>query len=57
MNLSPDRLGFSTLDEGLSINMLPVRGAIPSWLKGTLMRTTLAVEGLKRSSGPAEREE
>lgn len=39
--MSPTRkfsLGFSTLDQETSIDELPVRGTIPDWLSGTLVR-------------------
>lgn len=32
------QIGFSTLNEELSIDDLPVRGTIPKWLSGTLIR-------------------
>jgi len=39
MARSPYHLGFTTLSSETSVNDLPVRGAIPAWLKGTLIRT------------------
>jgi carotenoid cleavage dioxygenase-like enzyme len=42
MNRSPYYLGFSTLDRETSIQDLPVHGALPSWLGGTLLRTAPA---------------
>jgi carotenoid cleavage dioxygenase-like enzyme len=32
------RLGFHTLDRAASLDTLPVRGSLPSWLAGTLLR-------------------
>src|SRR5256884_6953555 len=31
--------GFETLDQEVSIDGLPVRGELPSWLRGSLIRT------------------
>jgi beta,beta-carotene 9',10'-dioxygenase len=39
MNRSPYHLGFCTLDRETSLDDLPVRGTIPPWLTGTLVRT------------------
>lgn len=39
MSNSPYALGFSTLDAEVRLDALPVRGAIPSWLRGVLLRT------------------
>jgi beta,beta-carotene 9',10'-dioxygenase len=39
MSSSPYALGFATLDAEVRVDALPVRGAIPSWLKGVLLRT------------------
>ena len=39
MNRSPYYLGFTTLNSETSIAKLPVRGVIPEWLKGALVRT------------------
>jgi beta,beta-carotene 9',10'-dioxygenase len=39
VNGSPYALGFSTLDRELSACALPVRGELPSWLNGNLLRT------------------
>jgi carotenoid cleavage dioxygenase-like enzyme len=38
MNQSPYHLGFSTLNSETSIKQLPVRGTVPAWLTGTLVR-------------------
>jgi hypothetical protein len=35
---SPYSLGFRTLEQEVSIDGLPVRGAVPPWLTGTLVR-------------------
>jgi beta,beta-carotene 9',10'-dioxygenase len=35
---SPYSLGFRTLDKETSVDELPVRGAVPPWLTGTLVR-------------------
>jgi carotenoid cleavage dioxygenase-like enzyme len=32
------RSGFATLDEEIALDQLPVRGRVPAWLKGTLVR-------------------
>jgi carotenoid cleavage dioxygenase-like enzyme len=32
-------VGFSTLEQETSIGELPVRGALPPWLQGSLLRT------------------
>jgi carotenoid cleavage dioxygenase-like enzyme len=42
MNRSPYYLGFSTLDRETSLDDLPVRGSVPPWLTGTLVRTAPA---------------
>jgi beta,beta-carotene 9',10'-dioxygenase len=42
MNRSPYHLGFSTLDRETSLDDLPVRGTVPPWLTGTLVRTAPA---------------
>ena len=42
MNRSPYHLGFCTLDRETSLDDLPVRGTIPPWLTGTLLRTAPA---------------
>ena len=35
----PDyRLGFTTLDHEIQCDHLPVRGALPAWLRGSLVR-------------------
>lgn len=39
MNQSPYHLGFTTLTAEVGGRDLPVRGAIPEWLTGTLVRT------------------
>lgn len=39
MTQSPYHLGFSTLDRETRIDELPVRGVVPPWLTGTLVRT------------------
>jgi beta,beta-carotene 9',10'-dioxygenase len=39
MNRSPYQLGFSTLDKETNLDDLPVRGTVPRWLTGTLLRT------------------
>jgi carotenoid cleavage dioxygenase-like enzyme len=36
-------LGFTTLDDEVRIGDLPVRGTLPSWLTGSLIRTTPAL--------------
>ena len=36
------RLGYETLDEEVALDSLPVRGALPEWLSGTLVRVTPA---------------
>ncbi|MBF6650311.1 carotenoid oxygenase family protein [Methylobacter sp. BlB1] len=38
MNHSPYRLGFTTLGTETRIDDLPVQGAVPTWLQGTLFR-------------------
>ncbi len=38
MNNKKFSLGFSTLDKEVSIEELPITGALPSWLAGTLVR-------------------
>jgi carotenoid cleavage dioxygenase-like enzyme len=38
MNQSPYYLGFTTLNSEISIKQLPVRGTVPEWLTGTLVR-------------------
>jgi beta,beta-carotene 9',10'-dioxygenase len=42
MNRSPYHLGFCTLDTETSLGHLPVRGTVPPWLSGTLVRTAPA---------------
>jgi beta,beta-carotene 9',10'-dioxygenase len=42
MNRSPYHLGFCTLDSETGLDDLPVRGTVPSWLTGTLVRTAPA---------------
>ena len=42
MNRSPYHLGFRTLDRETSLDNLPVRGTVPPWLTGTLVRTAPA---------------
>jgi beta,beta-carotene 9',10'-dioxygenase len=42
MNRSPYHLGFCTLDRETRLDDLPVRGTVPSWLTGTLVRTAPA---------------
>jgi beta,beta-carotene 9',10'-dioxygenase len=42
MNRSPYHLGFCTLDRETSLHDLPVRGRVPPWLTGTLVRTAPA---------------
>jgi carotenoid cleavage dioxygenase-like enzyme len=42
MNRSPYYLGFCTLDRETSLDDLPVRGTVPPWLTGTLVRTAPA---------------
>jgi carotenoid cleavage dioxygenase-like enzyme len=39
MSSSPYSLGFTTLDAEATCEELPVRGAVPAWLSGTLIRT------------------
>ena len=39
---SPYHLGFCTLDRETSLDDLPVRGTVPPWLTGTLVRTAPA---------------
>jgi beta,beta-carotene 9',10'-dioxygenase len=41
-NKAPYHLGFSTLDREISLEDLPVRGTVPTWLTGTLLRTAPA---------------
>jgi carotenoid cleavage dioxygenase-like enzyme len=36
---SPYHLGFCTLDSETNVDDLPVRGTVPPWLTGTLLRT------------------
>ena len=38
MNNKKFSLGFSTLDQEVVIEELPIRGALPTWLSGTLVR-------------------
>ena len=33
------RLGFQTLEDELSLDVVPVEGALPAWLEGSLLRT------------------
>jgi len=42
MNRSPYHLGFCTLDREIKVDDLPVRGTVPPWLTGTLLRTAPA---------------
>jgi beta,beta-carotene 9',10'-dioxygenase len=42
MKQSPYHLGFSTLASEISLDELPVRGSVPPWLTGTLLRTAPA---------------
>jgi beta,beta-carotene 9',10'-dioxygenase len=42
MSQSPYHLGFCTLDRETSLDDLPVRGTVPPWLTGTLVRTAPA---------------
>jgi carotenoid cleavage dioxygenase-like enzyme len=42
MNRSPYHLGFCTPDRETSLDDLPVRGTVPPWLTGTLVRTAPA---------------
>jgi carotenoid cleavage dioxygenase-like enzyme len=42
MNHSPYHLGFRTLDREINVDDLPVRGTVPPWLTGTLLRTAPA---------------
>ncbi len=42
MNRSPYHLGFSTLAAETRMDDLPIRGTVPAWLTGTLLRTTPA---------------
>jgi beta,beta-carotene 9',10'-dioxygenase len=42
MNRSPYYLGFCTLDREINVDDLPVRGSVPPWLTGTLLRTAPA---------------
>ena len=39
MNRPPYHLGFTTLASETSVEGLPVRGTVPAWLTGTLLRT------------------
>ena len=39
MQYAPYGLGFSTLNAETRIDDLPVRGTVPPWLQGTLLRT------------------
>jgi len=39
MNRSPYHLGFTTLDAETNLQQLPIRGTLPEWLAGTLIRT------------------
>ena len=39
MQHAPYGLGFSTLDTETRIDDLPIRGTVPPWLQGTLLRT------------------
>jgi beta,beta-carotene 9',10'-dioxygenase len=38
MHQAPYQLGFCTLDQETSLDDLPVRGTVPPWLTGTLVR-------------------
>jgi beta,beta-carotene 9',10'-dioxygenase len=40
--------GFSSVDKEVQVDELPVRGEIPLWLKGTLIRTTPALYRLPK---------
>jgi beta,beta-carotene 9',10'-dioxygenase len=42
MNRSPYHLGFCTLGRQTKVDDLPVRGTVPPWLTGTLLRTAPA---------------
>jgi beta,beta-carotene 9',10'-dioxygenase len=42
MHQSPYQLGFCTLDQETRLDDLPVRGTVPPWLTGTLVRTAPA---------------
>jgi beta,beta-carotene 9',10'-dioxygenase len=43
MNFSPYHLGFRSLRRETTLDDVPVRGTLPAWLTGTLVRTTPAV--------------
>ncbi|CAA9892841.1 Dioxygenase [Candidatus Methylobacter favarea] len=43
MNQPPYHLGFSTLRQETSLDNLPVRGTVPKWLNGSLVRTAPAM--------------
>jgi carotenoid cleavage dioxygenase-like enzyme len=38
MSQSPYHIGFTTLNSETSIEQLPIRGTVPAWLTGTLLR-------------------
>src|SRR5262245_10841946 len=42
MGQSRYQLGFTSLDRETGVGQLPVRGRVPSWLAGTLVRTAPA---------------
>src|SRR5918995_1051769 len=42
MDRSPYHIGFSTLDRETTLDDLAVRGTVPPWLSGTLVRTAPA---------------
>lgn len=39
MNDTPDSIGFRMLADEIHIEEVPVRGTIPTWFHGTLLRT------------------
>ncbi len=39
MSRSPYHLGFATLSAEANVAELPLRGSLPAWLTGTLLRT------------------
>ena len=43
---SPATAGFADLDEELALDSVPVRGQLPSWLSGSLVRVTPAKFGI-----------
>ena len=38
MTSPPYRFGFSTLDQEVCLQDVPVQGRLPAWLRGTLVR-------------------